>query len=360
MRSEDDDACAHDLARRGREALLRRGGARSARARRGRAQGVGRAARARRPRAPTSTSPPAWCAFRPSSCCAPSSAARGASSWPARRRSTTWSSTRASRRTSAPRAAPPSSSTTRPAQRGPPRWPTCRRRRSLLDEVPEVDVMWTTITANDVPVEVRELVVCYIVLTESRKHVTLVDSPSQAEPLLRIDGASSPATREAFRERPRFSTLLTAASPLRIDGPLLDFHAEPRPRAARRSRSTRCPWPGRRRRSPSPGRSSRASPSSSASPPPCRRWRRARALVMGVSGATMDMRSAGVSYASPECRADERRLRRGGAPPRRAGDRCPASPPTPSTPASRPATRRRSRGSPRPASAPTCSAAASA
>ncbi len=35
----------------------------------------------------------------------------------------------------------------------------------LLDEVPEVDVLWTTITAGDVPVEVRELVVCYVVLT---------------------------------------------------------------------------------------------------------------------------------------------------------------------------------------------------
>ena len=54
--------------------------------------------------------------------------------------------------------------------------------------------------------------------------MTLVDSPSQAEPLLRImDVVSGDA--EAFRERPRFSTLLTAASPLRIDGPLLDFHA---------------------------------------------------------------------------------------------------------------------------------------
>jgi trimethylamine:corrinoid methyltransferase-like protein len=94
----------------------------------------------------------------------------------------------------------------------------------LLDEVPEVDVMWTTITASDVPVEVRELVVCYVVLTETRKHVTLVDSPSQAEPLLHImDIVSGDA--EAFRARPRFSTLLTAASPLRIDGPLLDFHA---------------------------------------------------------------------------------------------------------------------------------------
>ena len=68
----------------------------------------------------------------------------------------------------------------------------------LLDEVPEVDVMWTTITAADVPVEVRELVVCYVVLTEARKHVTLVDSPSQAEPLLRImDVVSGDA--EAFR-----------------------------------------------------------------------------------------------------------------------------------------------------------------
>ncbi len=94
----------------------------------------------------------------------------------------------------------------------------------LLDEVPEVDVLWTTITANDVPVEVRELVVCYVVLAEAHKHVTLVDCPSQVEPLLRImDIVAGDA--EAFRERPRFSTLLTVASPLRIDGPKLDFHA---------------------------------------------------------------------------------------------------------------------------------------
>ena len=101
----------------------------------------------------------------------------------------------------------------------------------LLDEVPEVDVLWTTITANDVPIEVRELVVCYVVLAEARKHVTLVDSPSRADPLLRImDIVSGDA--ESFRARPRFSTLLTVASPLRIDGPLLDFHATTASRGA--------------------------------------------------------------------------------------------------------------------------------
>ena len=95
---------------------------------------------------------------------------------------------------------------------------------ALLDEVPQVDIMWTTITANDVPVELRELVGYYTVLTESRKHVTLVDSPSRAEPLIEMMELLA-GSRAAFRERPRFSTLLTAASPLRVDGPLLDFHA---------------------------------------------------------------------------------------------------------------------------------------
>ena len=169
----------------------------------------------------------------------------------------------------------------------------------LLDEVPEVDVMWTTITASDVPVEVRELVVCYVVLTEARKHVTLVDSPSQAEPLLRIMEVLS-GDAEAFRERPRFSTLLTAASPLRIDGPLLDFHAA----------TARCGAPVEVYTVPMAGATSPVTLAGTVAQGLAEFLGVATALqalapgarvVMGVSGSIMDMRSAGVSYASPEC-----------------------------------------------------------
>ena len=169
----------------------------------------------------------------------------------------------------------------------------------LLDEVPEVDVMWTTITAGDVPVEVRELVVCYVVLTEARKHVTLVDSPSQAEPLLRIMDVVSGGA-EAFRERPRFSTLLTAASPLRIDGPLLDFHAATARRGA----------PVEVYTVPMAGATSPVTLAGTIVQGLAEFLGVATALqalapgartVMGVSGSIMDMRSAGVSYASPEC-----------------------------------------------------------
>ncbi len=168
----------------------------------------------------------------------------------------------------------------------------------LLDEVPEVDVMWTTITAGDVPVEVRELVVCYVVLTEARKHVTLVDSPSHAEPLLRImDVVAGDA--EAFRARPRFSTLLTAASPLRIDGPLLDFHAATARRGA----------PVEVYTVPMAGATSPVTPAGTivqglaeflAAVTALQALAPGARLVMGVSGATMDMRSASVSYAAPE------------------------------------------------------------
>jgi trimethylamine--corrinoid protein Co-methyltransferase len=95
---------------------------------------------------------------------------------------------------------------------------------ALLDEAPEIDLMWTTVTANDVPIEVRELVGYYAVLGESHKHVVFVDCPSQAEPIMRMMPILS-GDEAAFRERPRFSTLLTAASPLKVDGALLDFHA---------------------------------------------------------------------------------------------------------------------------------------
>jgi trimethylamine--corrinoid protein Co-methyltransferase len=169
----------------------------------------------------------------------------------------------------------------------------------LLDEVPEVDVMWTTITANDVPVEVRELVVCYVVLTEARKHVTLVDSPSRAEPLLRIMDVISGGA-EAFRERPRFSTLLTAASPLRIDGSLLDFHATTARRGAPVEVYT-VPMAGATSPVTLAGTIVQGLAEFLGVATALQALAPGARVVMGVSGSIMDMRSAGVSYASPEC-----------------------------------------------------------
>jgi trimethylamine--corrinoid protein Co-methyltransferase len=173
-----------------------------------------------------------------------------------------------------------------------------RRATALLDASPEVDVIWTTVTANDVPLDVRELVGYYTVLTQSDKHVTFVDCPSQVEPLLRIAEIVS-GSLEAFRERPRFSTLLTAASPLQADGALLDFHAQLAAHGVPLEVYT-VPLCGATApvtvaagvtlalaeflgvatfmQTVSPG---------------------AR-LLFGASGSTLDMRSAGASYASPE------------------------------------------------------------
>lgn len=169
----------------------------------------------------------------------------------------------------------------------------------LLDEVPEVDVMWTTITANDVPVEARELAVAYVVLAEARKHVTLVDSPSQAGPLLEIMDVLS-GGEEAFRERPRFSTLLTAASPLRIDGPLLDFHAATARRGAPVEVYT-VPMAGATSPVTLAGTIVQGLAEFLGVATALQTLAPGARVVMGVSGSTMDMRSAGVAYAAPEC-----------------------------------------------------------
>jgi len=94
----------------------------------------------------------------------------------------------------------------------------------VLDETPELDVQWTTVTATDVPLERRELTEYYTILTETTKHVTFVDCPSAVEPVMRIVEILC-GTLEEFRRRPRISTLFTVASPLSLDGRLLDFHA---------------------------------------------------------------------------------------------------------------------------------------
>jgi len=99
-----------------------------------------------------------------------------------------------------------------------------REATIVLDETPELDVQWTTVTANDVPLEQRERLEYYTVLTETDKHVTFVDCPSAIDPVLAIVEVLCGSLDE-FRRRPRISTLFTVASPLSLDGGLLDLHA---------------------------------------------------------------------------------------------------------------------------------------
>ena len=98
-----------------------------------------------------------------------------------------------------------------------------RETTGLNDELPQLDVMWTQVSACDVPLEQRELVEYFTLLTETTKHVTFVDPPSDPVAVGRICEAVA-GDLDRFRERPRISTVLTAASPLQIDGPALDIH----------------------------------------------------------------------------------------------------------------------------------------
>ncbi|MEE4276183.1 MAG: trimethylamine methyltransferase family protein, partial [Thermoleophilia bacterium] len=98
-----------------------------------------------------------------------------------------------------------------------------RECTALNDELPQLDIMWTQVSASDVPIERRELEEYFTLLTETRKHVTFVDCPNEADAVLRIGEVLS-GDLERFRARPRISTVVTAASPLQVDGSVLDTH----------------------------------------------------------------------------------------------------------------------------------------
>ncbi len=99
-----------------------------------------------------------------------------------------------------------------------------RECTALMDELPQLDIMWTQVSATDVPLETRELLEYFTVLTETTRHVTFVDCPQEVGAVVRICEALS-GDLERFRDRPRISTVVTAASPLQVDGRVLDTHA---------------------------------------------------------------------------------------------------------------------------------------
>ncbi len=95
----------------------------------------------------------------------------------------------------------------------------------VLDATPELDVVWTFLTATDVPIERRELVEYYTYLTETAKPVVFVDCPSETRHVRRIFEVVS-GDLERFRARPRMSLLCAARSPLEVNGELLDAAVE--------------------------------------------------------------------------------------------------------------------------------------
>ena len=95
----------------------------------------------------------------------------------------------------------------------------------VLDATPELDVVWTFLTATDVPIERRELVEYYTYLTETAKPLVFVDCPSDAKHVRSIVEVVS-GDLERFRARPRLSLLCAARSPLEVNGELLDVAVE--------------------------------------------------------------------------------------------------------------------------------------
>ena len=99
-----------------------------------------------------------------------------------------------------------------------------RSGTALLDEMSELDVMMTQVTATDVPLEHRELVEYHAILTETTRHVTFVDCPHE------VDAVRAHRRGAVRRSRP----LPRAAA--RLDGRDRGVTASGGRRGARRAR----------------------------------------------------------------------------------------------------------------------------
>jgi trimethylamine--corrinoid protein Co-methyltransferase len=95
----------------------------------------------------------------------------------------------------------------------------------VLDATEELDVVWTFVTATDVPLERRELVEYYTYLTETAKPVVFVDCPTETEHVRRIFEIVA-GDLDRFRARPRVGVLCAARSPLEVNGDLLNVTLE--------------------------------------------------------------------------------------------------------------------------------------
>ncbi len=95
----------------------------------------------------------------------------------------------------------------------------------VMDATPEIDVMWTFATANDVPVERREVVEYFTYLTSTSKPLVIVDCPTDATDMKRIADILGGGL-EGYRRRPRLGVLCAVRAPLAVNGALLDVTCE--------------------------------------------------------------------------------------------------------------------------------------
>ena len=100
-----------------------------------------------------------------------------------------------------------------------------REGTAVMDATPELDLLWTFATANDVPIEKRELVEYYTFLTTSTKPLVMVDCPTETEAVKRIMDVLGDGL-EGFGQRPRLGLLCAARAPLAVNGALIDAACE--------------------------------------------------------------------------------------------------------------------------------------
>ena len=131
-----------------------------------------------------------------------------------------------------------------------------REGSTVMDATPEIDLMWTFATANDVPLEQRELLEYHAYLTSTSKPLVIVDCPHETEPVRRIMEVVS-GSLEAHREQPRLGARVRRPGAARGEQPPARRHL--RARAPRRADLRVLHDHGRAppRPSPSPARSRR-------------------------------------------------------------------------------------------------------
>jgi trimethylamine---corrinoid protein Co-methyltransferase len=97
-----------------------------------------------------------------------------------------------------------------------------RRSAIVADAMPAVDILWSLVSATDLPEDKRDFAGLLTMLAWSNKHLQdEVAQPRLVEPVLALLEALC-GSLDAFRARPRLSFCCCTTSPLAIDGALLD------------------------------------------------------------------------------------------------------------------------------------------
>jgi trimethylamine--corrinoid protein Co-methyltransferase len=100
-----------------------------------------------------------------------------------------------------------------------------REGTTVMDATPELDLLWTFATANDVPPERRELTEYHTCLSHSSKPLVFVDPPKAIDAVKRIMDVVGGGL-EGFRRRPRIGLLCAVRAPLEVNPRLLDLTCE--------------------------------------------------------------------------------------------------------------------------------------